>query len=65
MTDDGHFYVDIDIAGMMPVQGTNPNYEPAGLMVFSYVLIQEPQPTTDPKHPPRVPMGGGTHKVGG
>jgi hypothetical protein len=55
---DGHFFVDVDAAAMMPLQDTNPNYEPGGFMIFSYVLVQEPQPTHDPKHPPHRPLGG-------
>jgi hypothetical protein len=55
---DGHFFVVVDIAFMMPLQDIDPRYEDGGFMVFSYVLIQEPQPTSKPKHLPHGPQHG-------
>jgi hypothetical protein len=54
--DNGNFYVEFDCAAMMPNQEHDPNYEPGGYVLFSYILVQEPQPTEiDPIDPPRVP----------
>ncbi len=55
--DDGHFFVEFDAAAMMPPQRPDKPNEPGGFMIFSYVLVQEPQPTQWPVKPPHVPMG--------
>jgi len=59
--DDGYFYVDVDLAGMYNWDNNIPDPVAAGFKAFSYLLIQEPQPQADPKHPPHGPMGGPHH----
>ncbi len=54
--DNGNFYVEFDYAGMMPDQEQDPNYEPPAMTLFTYLLVQDPQPKEiDPIDPPRVP----------
>lgn len=60
--DDGHFFVEIDAAAMMPPQTPNKENEPGGFMIFSYILVQEPQPTQWPTKPPHGPFHKKDHK---